>query len=470
MRPVLLLLFLAAGHVGAQDLGLVGATLYDGRGGEPLKHAVILIQDGRVACVGSSTHCPVKPGVETVDLAGRFVTPGLVDAHVHYSQTGWLDGRPDAGIGRQQFDFDTLVSGLRRDPGRWHRSYLCSGVTAVFDVGGFPWTLDFLKDSDTDPERPHYRAAGPLMRHDPHKFGTMVGRDKFISMGSDKEAIANVRQLAKGGAAAVKVYYLDPGDDQREAIAARVHLIGKEARALGLPMIVHATELKNAKQALRAGANMLVHSVSDELVDEEFIRLALEARTVYVPTLLVGANWVRAIASAGFGVTPMVDDPNGCVDAETRRVIAAAPELQATFPTDRADPNRLLNMVLSSGSELQRMSINLKRVHAAGVTIATGTDAGNPLTVHGPSIYKEMEAMESAGIAANEVLVMSTHNGALAMGREDFGTVEHGKHADLIVLAQDPGTSTSAFRSITHVVRGGVLHDVGHFAAKRTTK
>jgi imidazolonepropionase-like amidohydrolase len=467
MRPVLpLLLYFAAELACAQDLGLVGATLYDGQGGRPLPNAVIVVKDGRIACVGPSTRCRVAPGVETVDLTGRFVTPGLVDAHVHYSQTGWLDGRPDAGIGLQRFDFNAVFSTLQRAPGRWNRAYLCSGVTAVFDVGGFPWTVGLAPDSGAHTERPHYRAAGQLVRHDSRAFTAMYGREKYISMRSDEDAIASVRQLANSGAAAVKVYYLDPGDDQREALAGRVRLIGKEARALGLPMIVHATELKNAKQALRAGANMLVHSVDDEVVDDEFIRLARAAGTIYVPTLLVGGNWARAVASVGFGVAPPIDDPNGCVDAETRRVIAAAPELQATLTTARADPKRLLAMVAGSGSELQRMSTNLHRVYSAGVPVATGTDAGNPLTLHGPSIYAEMEAMESAGIAPGDVLVMSTRNGALAMGRDDFGTVESGKRADLIVLTQDPGVSSRAFRSITHVVRGGVLREVGHFAAK----
>ena len=463
---LVLILYFAAGLACAQDLGLVGATLYDGKGGKPQPNVVILIKEGRIACIGTPERCRVAPGVETVDLAGRFVTPGLVDAHVHYSQTGWLDGRPDSGIGLQHFDFKAVFDALQRAPGRWHRAYLCSGVTAVFDVGGFPWTVSSAPDSDAYAERPHYRAAGQLMRHDSRAFTLPYGREKYISMRSDEDAIAAVRHLAKSGAAAVKVYYLDPDDDQREALTARVRLIGKEARALGLPMIVHATELKNAKQALRAGANMLVHSVRDELVDDEFIRLALAARTIYVPTLLVGPNWDRAVASVGLGVAPPIDDPNGCVDGEVRRVIAAAPELQATLSVARADPKRLLARLAASGSELQRMSTNLHRIHSAGVPVATGTDAGNPLTLHGPSIYREMEAMEAAGIAPADVLVMSTRNGALAMGRDDFGTVEPGKQADLIVLAQDPGVSSRAFRSITHVVRGGVLRNVGHFAAK----
>jgi imidazolonepropionase-like amidohydrolase len=78
-----------------------------------------------------------------------------------------------------------------------------------------------------------------------------------------------------------------------------------------------------------------------------------------------------------------------------------------------------------------------------------------------------MEEMEAAGIAPADVIVMSTRNGAEMMGRSDeFGTLEAGKLADLIVLTDDPGASTRAFRSITRVMRAGRLFDIAHFAAE----
>jgi imidazolonepropionase-like amidohydrolase len=104
------------------------------------------------------------------------------------------------------------------------------------------------------------------------------------------------------------------------------------------------------------------------------------------------------------------------------------------------------------------MAENLRRVRAAGVTVATATDAGNPMTLHGPSIYEEMEAMQEAGIPAAEVVVLSTRNGARAMRRlADFGTLAPGKIADILVLTEDPTRDVRAFRSLSHVMRGGVL-------------
>ncbi len=76
------------------------------------------------------------------DLKGLWITPGLVDAHVHFCQTGWADGRPDAFDVRERYPYEEVEADLRAHPERFFRSYLCSGVTAVFDVGGYPWTLD----------------------------------------------------------------------------------------------------------------------------------------------------------------------------------------------------------------------------------------------------------------------------------------------------------------------------------------
>ena len=100
--------------------------------------------------------------------------------------------------------------------------------------------------------------------------------------------------------------------------------------------------------------------------------------------------------------------------------------------------------------------------------MATATDAGNPLTLHGPSMYNEMEAMQGAGIPAEEIVTMSTRNGAIAMGRlDDFGTIEKGKIADLIVLEGDPNEDVAAFRTLTHVMRAGVLRSQAELAWRR---
>ena len=71
-----------------------GATLIDGRGGAPVQNANVVVRDGKIECAGAD--CAIPQGIDVVDARGMWVTPGLVDAHVHFSQTGWADGRPDS--------------------------------------------------------------------------------------------------------------------------------------------------------------------------------------------------------------------------------------------------------------------------------------------------------------------------------------------------------------------------------------
>jgi imidazolonepropionase-like amidohydrolase len=107
---------------------------------------------------------------------------------------------------------------------------------------------------------------------------------------------------------------------------------------------------------------------------------------------------------------------------------------------------------------------NLRAVQRAGIPVVMGTDAGNPLTLHGPAVYAELEAMREAGLTPAEVLVAATRNGATAMGRgADFGTVAAGKLADLVVLAADPLADVRNWRRLRYVVRGGVVRSVEEF-------
>lgn len=472
-KATLVTLFLAplmafpTGAAAAQIRALVGATVIDGTGAPALPNAVIVVEGGRLTCVGTVARCPIPPGAERSDLTGRFVTPGLVDAHVHFSQTGWLDGRPDGLSAPDLYPYAETARALREGPERWFRSYLCSGITAVYDVGGHPWTTALPARAEGDAMAPHVRAAGPLVTH--ASVPALNVDDEaytFLPMATSDEVTSSVARLVAMGASAVKVWYLAPSPARREALDAQLLEVGGAAQGAGLDLIVHATSLREAKLALMAGARMLVHSVQDTLVDDEFLALLAANDAVYAPTLVVGANWSRAVASVILNEPHTIDDPNGCVDRRTVEKVAATAPLQAYLPERLRSPEAARQRLARSDAGRETMAENLRRVHRAGVTVAAATDAGNPLTLHGPSIYQELEAMQAAGLPPAEVIVTATRNGALAMGRlADFGTLEAGKMADLLVLARDPREDVRAFRTVTHVMRAGRLHaqkDLAH--------
>jgi imidazolonepropionase-like amidohydrolase len=101
---------------------------------------------------------------------------------------------------------------------------------------------------------------------------------------------------------------------------------------------------------------------------------------------------------------------------------------------------------------------NAKRLVDAGVAVAVGTDAGNPGTFHGPSIYHELETLQRAGLTPMQVIVAATRAAADALGRADeLGSLEEGKAADLLLLDADPTVDVRNVQRIRAVMKGGVV-------------
>jgi imidazolonepropionase-like amidohydrolase len=423
---------------------LVGATVVDGTGGPPVSDAVVVMRDGRIECVGSADACPLAHDVEAVDVAGHWIMPGLVDAHVHYSQTGWADGRPDALDLRQDYPYRETIRDLEARPERFWRSHLCAGVTATFDVGGYPWTWALRERAAASTRAPHLAVAGPLLSTRDHWLNLPAER-QFIHMADVDATREGARYLIAGGTDAIKVWFLAGREEaEAEGYLDALMAAGEEARAAGVPLIVHATGLWQAKQALRAGARLLVHGVSSGEVDDEFVDLMRASGAVMTPTLTVREGYVELAERA-----PRTGDlPMACVDPVTRAKVEAT----AAVPGEPAAGARAR---LEAAAPLAAR--NVARLHEAGLPLAVGTDAGNPLTLHGVSIYAELEAMQAAGLTPSDVIVAATRNGARAMFREDFGTVETGKVADLLVLGSDPTADIANVRDVRLVVRGGEI-------------
>jgi len=449
----------------APPRALTGATLIDGHGGAPVANANVILRDGKIDCAGTAAQCPLPEGVDVTDVRGLWIMPGLVDAHVHFSQTGWADGRPDSLDMRAAHPYEQTEAALKADPERYGRSYVCSGVTAAYDVGGYAWTLRLHDRFEPNTLAPHVDAAGPLLSTLDHWLNLPAER-QFMVLKDEASARDEVRYLASQGAHAVKVWYIvRPPDLTVEASAAAVAAAGDEARKHNLPLIVHATGLAEAKAALRAGATLLVHSVSDQPVDQEFLDLAKRNGTILIPTLIVARGYVRMFRSAVEHAPVAIDDPNGCVDKSTLARIAETPSAPATLTAEQ-----LTRRDDRTAKGEQIAAQNLKALVAAGIPIATGTDAGNPLTLHGPAIYAEMESMQKAGMTPMQVIASSTAVAARAMRRDtEFGTVEKGKDADLVILAADPSTDIENVRKIRYVVRGGVVRTIDdlHALAQR---
>lgn len=431
-------------------IAIVGATLVNPNA-SPVRDAVVVTRNGRIECAGARASCPVPADAERLDARGQFAIPGLVDAHVHYSQTGWVDGRPDAMDLRAEMPYDSVVSALRREADRFHKAHLCSGVTSVFDVGGYGWTIPLAQRTMQALDAPRVVAVGALLTTRDHWLN-MPSMQQFVHMTSDSAVRRAVRANQTFGASATKVWYIQLPEPQRAAAFTLLQAAGDESKRVGVPLIVHATQMPRAKEALRAGATVLVHSVETDTIDTEFIELAKAARATVIPTLTVREGY----ADVYLARSPNERYPLECVDRVTRG------KLERRLPEARRSNG--MTAVRSGNWDRQRaiMEENLRRMRAAGIAIAMGTDAGNPGTAHGPSVYREMEALQRAGLTPADVLASSTIVAARAAGIDrDTGSLEAGKRADIVLLAADPLADVANTRRVTHVIRNGSLYGRG---------
>jgi imidazolonepropionase-like amidohydrolase len=447
LRSASTLLFVLSASLSAQESAVVGGTLIDGTGRDPVPNAVVLVRGGRIACAGTRAECPVPSSARRIDAARGWVMPGLIDAHVHFSQTGWFDGRPDAGDFRDRYPYARVIAALQADPTRFFKAYRCAGVTSVFDVGGYPWTWELRRRYASDSLAPRIAAAGPLLATVPHWLN-LPDQQQLIHMTSDSLVREVVRSHAAFGSDAVKLWYIMPPEPPDTArMQELVRVAGDEARKQRLPLIVHATGLWEAKDAIRAGARVLVHSVFEQDVDDEFISLARESRVIYVTTIMVAPGYLDA-ARGREATWPY---PLGCADSASREFAAA--DLAGEPALAWARKPAAIERRAREDSIARR---NVKRLSDAGVSIAVGTDAGNPGTFHGPSIYRELAILQDAGLTPMQVLVAATRTAADAMGRADsVGTLERGKYADLLVLDADPTADVRNVQRLRVVLKGG---------------
>jgi imidazolonepropionase-like amidohydrolase len=423
----------------ADGFAVVGATVVDGTGAAPLRDGVVVVRGERIVTVGGRPEVSLPKGLRIIDGRGRWVTPGLIDAHVHFFQSGGVYTRPDIIDLRAHRPYAREVALIQDSLSRTFGRYLASGVTSVADVGGPFWNFEVRERARQSAIAPRVAVAGPLIST-VARPELDLGDPPIVKVSGPDDARALVRRLADRQPDLVKVWFIfRPGDDLaagKRVVEATV----QEARAHGLRVAVHATELETARAAVQAGAAILVHSVVDKPVDDAFVALLKERHVVYTPTLFVIEGY-NLVLSGTWTPTP----------AETK---LGDPDVMATFdqlkklPEFPARPRR--------GPEAGRVAReNLKRLSDAGITIAAGTDAGNVGTLHGPSIFRELRLMAEAGMTPAQVLVAATRGGARVMGREDLGTVESGRLADLLLLDRDPLADVGNLEGVTEVVKGG---------------
>ena len=451
---------LSGASVHAQSAGapariaLVGATLIDPGSAQILENAIIVIEGDRIVSIGSAPNAKAPAGAKVIDAKGRWILPGYIDAHVHFFQTGGVYTRPDAiDLTKVRPYAEEIAMMKRRLPDAFAR-YLRSGVTSVIDIGGPFWNFEMRKAASESALAPRVAAAGPLISS-VARPQLDLGDPPIVKISTPEEGRELVRKLAAQNADYVKIWYIVDGEGAVERFRPVIRAVMEESRERKIRVAVHATELEAARASVEEGASLLVHSVTDQEVDDRFVKLLVEKGTILTPSLVVFERYARTFA----GQPNLTAEELAWGDPA---VISTLFDL-AHLPDDVV-PERIRTAVanpkyVETRLAPQRVALkNLKTLQDAGVCIAAGTDAGNIGTIHGPAIFREFALMKEAGLTPMQILTAATSNAAKAFGLDSrIGSIAPGNYADLVILRSNPLAEIAHASDIEGVMKGGVL-------------
>ena len=418
----------------------------------------VVVMNDRIVSVHKDKMYKLPPGTQVIDGSGKWLSPGFVDAHVHFFQSGGLYARPDAIDLRKYQPYDKELKFVHDNMDDLLDRYMAAGFTSVIDVGA---SFNFLQQRDSlalRPMSPIISMTGPLLTTWlPVQYKDLGNESPFALMNSKEDAVKFVQEQLKYKADFIKIWYIVL-DSNIEAGARKNYEIVKaaidEAHKNNKRVAVHATERITAQLAVEAGADFLVHSVDDEVVNNDFVKLLKQKNVVLCPTLIVNKNYERVLS-----------DNYHFYNYKLRNTHPFIVSTIIDYPwPDTAVSKRLITR-LHAANRIGRfnhadtiMAINLKKLIDGGVLIATGTDAGNIGTQHITSYLEEVYTMKDAGLNNWQLMQASTINGAKAVGKEkEWGSIAVNKLANMVLLNANPLDTIKNWTDIALVINKGKL-------------
>lgn len=417
--------------------------------GKVIENGSVLVRGGKIAEIYEGEGPDPKTlKAETVEAAGKTVLPGLIDVHVHLGAPGGF--YPDMS----KYDAEKSMQ-------RALAAYLYSGVTTVRSVGDVLGGILKLRSTVSSGEilgsdvltcGPLFTAAGG---HGTEYFknlptGARANLEKQFTRipASADEARQQVDELKKQGGDCIKAI-LEAGAGSRVFNRLDTGLfdaIAQQAHAESLPLAVHTGDARDVADAVHARADSVEHGSFRERIPDALFEQMAKQGIFYDPTLSVGEAFKDFVA--------------GKTDLLKRSSVQQVGPPELLRGTEEAmgsaDTEAMRKSLEQYPIDMSIAIDNLKRAHAHGVLLVTGSDAGNVLVIHGPTVQHEMQLWVQAGIPPAVALQAATLNAAqLLRADKRIGSIHSGNDADLLLVDGNPIEDISATERISLVVFKG---------------
>lgn len=440
---------------------ITNVSLADVENQKIIPNQTIVITNDLISNIQSSKKVKIPKNATIIDGTGKYVLPGLTDAHIHFFQNGGLYTRPDA-IDLQKFmPYQEEIQLAKDDMANKLKMYLKAGITNVIDVGANYHFLNQRENFRHNDSLPSIFITGPLATtYEPKVYENLKNDEPFNLTKTVEEGIKMVQNQLPLKPDFIKIWYIAGVDGLSVEESARKNLpivkaIINEAHKNNLKVAVHATQRITAQLAVENGADFLVHSVDDEVLKPDFVQLMLKNKTALCPTLIVHSGYMQTFGQK--------------IQASNYELAQADPyQLGSLLDLKHLPDTLLVNRYKNRANSKENIakvktsdsicSANLKILSDAGVLIATGTDAGNIGTMHASSYLAELQAMQKSGMSNWQIIEASTINGAKILNKEkEFGTISKGKKANLILLAANPIENIENIVKINLVINNGIV-------------
>lgn len=396
-------------------------NLIDGVSNLPTKEMTIIIEKNKIVSVEVGY---VKPAVndKTIDLKTKTVTPGWIDMHVHIES--------EQNPNRYLNEFIQNPSDIAFESTVFAATTLNAGFTSVRDMGGSGVNISLRnainKNLVTGPRI--FTAGKSIASTGGHADPTNGYRQDLMGDPSPNDGVVNssedgrkaVRQQYKNGSDLIKitatggVLSVAKNGSNPQLTEEEIRAIVETAKDYDMKVAAHAHGAEGIKRAIRAGVHSIEHG---SLMDDEAIELFKKYGTWYVPTLTAGHAVADSAKKQGF-----------FPEIIAVKAIAIGPQLKNTFA----------------------------KAYKAGVKIAFGTDGG--VYKHGLN-WKEFIYMTEAGMPVMDAIKAATINAADLLGmKNQLGSIEAGKLADIVAMDGNPLIDTQAFGKIVFVMKDGKVY------------